>query len=71
MAKKLSAMRWCIGQAVIESWTLWSTLGSTNRSVTRSLRQLQVQPLEGFQITDIISESKVKVKYTWNLAYNS
>ena len=41
MAKKRSAMRWFIGQAVIDPWTF----GSTNRSVMRSLRQLQVQPL--------------------------
>ena len=44
-AKKLSAIRWCIDQAVIEPWTLQTTFGSTNRSVTRSLQQLQVQPL--------------------------
>ena len=41
MIMDLSAMRWCICQAVIEPWTLWSTFGRTNRSVTRSLRQLQ------------------------------
>ena len=53
MAKKLCAMKWCIGQAVIEPWTLWSTFGSTILSVTRSLRQLQVPPLCRSAVRDI------------------
>ena len=68
-AKTLSAMRWCIGQAVIELWMLWSTFGSINRSVTRSLRQLQVQPLCRSAVRDIAALPTAFLSFAWRCLY--
>ena len=69
MAKKLSAMRWCIGQAVIAPWTLWFTFGSTNRSVTRSLRQLLVLPLCRSAVMDIAALPTAFLSFAWRCSY--
>ena len=62
-------MRWCIGQAVVEPWTLWSTFGSTNRSVLRSLRQLQVQPLCRSAVRDIAPLPTAFLSFAWRCSY--
>ena len=66
MAKKLSTMRWWIGQAVIEPWTLWSTFGSTNRSVTWSTT---TGPTTRSAVRDIAALPTAFLSFGWRCSY--